>query len=83
MDTQELKSVLLELQTRTNDIKVNVFKIELKEQRLTDIENELAKEEVWSNLDLSQKLSKEKTFLEKIIHKDNFILSPERQNQMI
>ena len=67
MDTQELKSVLLELQTRTNDIKVNVFKIELKEQRLTDIENELAKEEVWSNLDLSQKLSKEKTFLEKII----------------
>ena len=47
MDTQELKSVLLELQTRTNDIKVNVFKIELKEQRLTDIENELAKEEVW------------------------------------
>ena len=67
MDTQELKTVLLELQTRTNDIKVNVFKIELKEQRLTDIENELAKEEVWSNLDLSQKLSKEKTFLEKII----------------
>jgi len=67
MDTQELKTVLLELQTRTNDIKVNVFKIELKEQRLTDIENELAKEEVWSNLDLSQKLSKEKTSLEKII----------------
>ncbi|MFL2708102.1 MAG: peptide chain release factor 2 [Gammaproteobacteria bacterium] len=67
MDTQELKSVLLELQTRTNDIKVNVFKIELKEQRLADIESELAKEEVWSNLDLSQKLSKEKTSLEKII----------------
>ena len=67
MDTQELKTVLLELQTRTNDIKVNVFKIELKKQRLTDIESELAKEEVWSNLDLSQKLSKEKTSLEKII----------------
>ena len=67
MDTQELKTVLLELQTRTNDIKVNVFKIDLKEQRLNDIENELAKEEVWSNLDLSQKLSKEKTSLEKII----------------
>ena len=67
MDTQELKTVLLELQTRTNDIKVNVFKIEQKKQRLTDIESELAKEEVWSNLDLSQKLSKEKTSLEKII----------------
>ena len=67
MDKQELKTVLLELQTRTNDIKVNVFKIELKKQRLTDIESELAKEEVWSNLDLSQKLSKEKTSLEKII----------------
>ena len=67
MDTQELKTVLLELQTRTSDIKVNVFKIELKKQRLTDIESELAKEEVWSNLDLSQKLSKEKTSLEKII----------------
>jgi len=39
----------------------------LKNKRLAEIENQLTKEEVWSDLDLSQKLSKEKTSLEKIL----------------
>ncbi len=39
----------------------------MKNKRLAEIENQLTKEEVWSDLDLSQKLSKEKTSLEKIL----------------
>ena len=36
-------------------------------EKAKEIENQLSKEEVWSDLDLSQKLSKEKTSLEKTI----------------
>ena len=67
MDLQELKTTLLDLQQRVNEIKKNVLKIESKESRLKEIEKDLAKEEVWSDLELSQKLSKEKTSLEKTI----------------
>ena len=65
MDIQELKSIISDLQNRMDDIKDNIFKIESKEDRLAEIENQLSQEEVWSDLDLSQKLSKEKTSLEK------------------
>ena len=64
MDLQELKTTLLDLQQRVDEIKINVLKIESKESRLKEIEKDLAKEEVWSDLELSQKLSKEKTALE-------------------
>ena len=67
MDTQELKLILQDLQNRIDDIRDNALKIELKNKRLAEIENQLTKEEVWSDLDLSQKLSKEKTSLEKIL----------------
>ena len=67
MDLQELKTTLLDLQQRVDEIKINVLKIESKESRLKEIEKDLAKEEVWSDLELSQKLSKEKTSLEKTI----------------
>tara|TARA_B100001059_G_scaffold236595_1_gene288084 strand:- start:9764 stop:10861 length:1098 start_codon:yes stop_codon:yes gene_type:complete len=67
MDTQELKLILQDLQNRVDDIRDNALKIELKNKRLAEIENQLTKEEVWSDLDLSQKLSKEKTSLEKIL----------------
>ena len=67
MDLQELKTTLLDLQQRVDEIKINVLKIESKESRLKEIEKDLAKEEVWSDLELSQKLSKEKTALEKTI----------------
>tara|TARA_B100001175_G_scaffold302486_1_gene296548 strand:+ start:4662 stop:5759 length:1098 start_codon:yes stop_codon:yes gene_type:complete len=67
MDLHELKITLLDLQQRVDEIKNNVLKIESKENRLKEIEKDLAEEEVWSNLELSQKLSKEKTAIEKII----------------
>ena len=69
MDAQELKATLLDLKSRLEDIKVNVFQIEDKKKRLEEIENELSQEKVWSDLELSQKLSKEKTNLQKIISK--------------
>ena len=67
MDLHELKTTLLDLQQRLDEIKNNVLKIESKENRLKEIEKDLSEEEVWSNLELSQKLSKEKTAIEKII----------------
>ena len=41
MDAQELKATLLDLKSRLEDIKVNVFLIEDKKKRLEEIENEL------------------------------------------
>ena len=67
MDFQELKLNLQDLLNRINEIRDNVFKIETKEKRLAEIEKQLTKEEVWSDLDLSQKLSKEKTSLERVL----------------
>ena len=67
MDIQELKLTLSDLNERLNDIKINVYKIDSKKTRLQEIEFQLSQEKVWSNLELSQKLSKEKTALEKTI----------------
>ena len=67
MDFQELKLNLQDLLNRVNEIRDNVLKIETKENRLAEIEKQLTKEEVWSDLELSQKLSKEKTSLEKVL----------------
>ena len=67
MDIQELKLTLSDLNERLNDIKLNVYKIDSKKTRLQEIESQLSQEKVWSNLELSQKLSKEKTALEKAI----------------
>ena len=67
MDIQELKLTLSDLNERLNDIKINVYKIDSKKTRLLEIESQLSQEKVWSNLELSQKLSKEKTALEKTI----------------
>jgi len=67
MDIQELKLTLSGLNERLNDIKINVYKIDSKKTRLQEIESQLSQEKVWSNLELSQKLSKEKTALEKTI----------------
>ena len=67
MDIQELKLTLSDLNERLNEIKINVYKIDSKKTRLQEIESQLSQEKVWSNLELSQKLSKEKTALEKTI----------------
>ena len=75
MDVQELKSTLSDLKIRLKDIKDNVLHIDLKIKRLAKIENELSKEEVWSNLELSQKLSKEKTSIDKALTSFNNVSS--------
>ena len=67
MDIQELKASLIDLKSRLDEIKENVFKITSKEKRLLVIDDELSKEEVWSDLELSQKLSKEKTLIQKML----------------
>jgi peptide chain release factor 2 len=67
MDFQELKFSLSEMEARLQDIKDNVLFVDNKKNRLNEIDSELSKEEVWSDLELSQKLSKEKTTLEKSI----------------
>jgi peptide chain release factor 2 len=68
MDSSELKNSLNDLKIRLDDIKDGIFDINSKEKRLKEIENELSKEEIWSDLDLSQKISKEKTALEKTLN---------------
>ena len=67
MDLQELKISLLDMEKRLDDIKDNVLSIESKKIRLYEIDKKLSKEEVWSDLELSQKLSKEKTTIEKTL----------------
>ena len=66
-DIQELKLSLSDMEARLKDIKDNILFIDDKKTRLNEIDNNLSKEEVWSDLALSQKLSKEKTTLEKSI----------------
>ena len=65
MDSGELKSGLNDLKLRLDEIREGVFDVSSKENRLKQIEEDLSKQEVWSDLRLSQKISKEKTALEK------------------
>tara|TARA_X000000368_G_scaffold231631_1_gene182953 strand:+ start:4753 stop:5850 length:1098 start_codon:yes stop_codon:yes gene_type:complete len=83
MDTQELKLILQDLQNRIDDIRDNALKIELKNKRLAEIENQLTKEEVWSDLNLSQKLSKEKTSLEKILDSYKIVADKVSDSQVL
>jgi peptide chain release factor 2 len=83
MDTQELKLILQDLQNRVDDIRDNALKIELKNKRLAEIESQLTKEEVWSDLNLSQKLSKEKTSLEKILDSYKIVADKVSDSQVL
>ncbi len=83
MDIQELKLTLQDLQNRVNDIKDNALSIESKKKRVLEINNQLAKEEVWSDLDLSQKLSKEKTSLEKIVASYEIVFDKVSDSQVL
>ncbi|MDB4158515.1 peptide chain release factor 2 [Gammaproteobacteria bacterium] len=65
MDSSELKSSLNDLKSRIDEIRDGTFNVPEKERRLKEIEIDLGKEEVWSDLELSQKISKEKTSIEK------------------
>ena len=71
MDANELKTALLNLESRLTEIKDNVLFIESKNKRFKEIENDLSKEHVWSDLKLFQKLSKEKTNIEKVLSSFN------------
>ena len=83
MDIQELKLTIQDLQNRVNDIKDNALNIESKKKRVLEINNQLAKEEVWSDLDLSQKLSKEKTSLEKIVASYEIVFNKVSDSQVL
>ena len=71
MDINELKSNLSDLEIRLKDIKDNVLLVDSKKDRLNQIESDLSEEKVWSDLELSQKLSKEKTSIEKALSSFN------------
>ncbi len=71
MDINELKSNLSDLEIRLKDIKDNVLFVDYKTDRLNQIESDLSEEKVWSDLELSQKLSKEKTSIEKALSSFN------------
>ena len=71
MDINELKSNLSDLEIRLKDIKDNVLFVDYKTDRLNQIESDLSKEKVWSDLELFQKLSKEKTSIEKALSSFN------------
>ena len=71
MDINELKSNLSDLEIRLKDIKDNVILVDSKKDRLNQIESDLSEEKVWSDLELSQKLSKEKTSIEKSLSSFN------------
>jgi peptide chain release factor 2 len=71
MDINELKSNLSDLEIRLKDIKDNVILVDSKKDRLNQIESDLSEEKVWSDLELSQKLSKEKTSIEKALNSFN------------
>ena len=67
MDSQEIKLNINNLEERLDEIENSVLNIGAKEVRLKEIENQLSQEETWSDLDLSQKLNKEKTSIEKTL----------------
>ena len=71
MDINELKSNLSDLEIRLKDIKDSVLLVDSKKDRLKQIESDLSEEKVWSDLELSQKLSKEKTSIEKALSSFN------------
>ena len=71
MDINELKSNLSDLEIRLKDIKDSVLLVDSKKDRLNQIESDLSEEKVWSDLELSQKLSKEKTSIEKALSSFN------------
>ena len=76
MDHTELNSSLNDLDMRLDSIASGPFNLAKKKLKLKEIDEKLTKEEVWSDLDLSQKLNKEKSQLEKSI--TNFISIKEK-----
>ena len=67
MDQTELNSLLNDLDARLIEIANGPFELDQKEIKLKEINESLTQEAVWSDLNLSQKLNKEKASLERSI----------------
>ena len=83
MDQAELNSSLNDLNQRLEEIANGPFALIDKQKRLKSIEDSLSTEAVWSNLELSQSLNKEKSSLEKALENYNYIKEKVSDNLML
>ena len=83
MDQAELNSSLNDLNQRLEEIANGPFALIDKQKRLKSIEGSLSTESVWSNLELSQSLNKEKSSLEKALENYNHIKEKVSDNLML
>ena len=83
MDQAELNSSLNDLHQRLEEIANGPFALNDKQNRLKFIEESLSTEAVWSNLELSQSLNKEKSSLEKALENYNYIKEKVSDNLML
>ena len=83
MDQAELNSSLNDLNQRLEEIANGSFALIDKQKRLKSIEDSLSTESVWSNLELSQSLNKEKSSLEKALENYNHIKEKVSDNLML
>ena len=83
MDQAELNSSLNDLNQRLEEIANGPFALIDKQKRLKSIEDSLSTEAVWSNLELSQSLNKEKSSLEKALENYNHIKEKVSDNLML
>jgi peptide chain release factor 2 len=83
VDQAELNSSLNDLNQRLEAIANGPFALIDKQKRLKSIEDSLSTESVWSNLELSQSLNKEKSSLEKALENYNHIKEKVSDNLML
>jgi len=83
VDQAELNSSLNDLHQRLEEIANGPFALNDKQNRLKFIEESLSTEAVWSNLELSQSLNKEKSSLEKALENYNYIKEKVSDNLML
>jgi len=83
VDQAELNSSLNDLNQRLEEIANGSFALIDKQKRLKSIEDSLSTESVWSNLELSQSLNKEKSSLEKALENYNHIKEKVSDNLML
>jgi len=83
VDQAELNSSLNDLNQRLEEIANGPFALIDKQKRLKSIEDSLSTESVWSNLELSQSLNKEKSSLEKALENFNHIKEKVSDNLML
>ena len=67
MDSSELKSNLIDLESRILEIRNGIFDVASKESRLQEISKQISSEDAWSDVDLCQKISKAKDKIENVL----------------